>query len=254
MKLFSRHYGEGPPVIILHGIFGFSDNWVTLGRKLAERYSVFLVDLRNHGLSPHSDVFDFPSMTEDIREFIEDHELGAPALIGHSLGGKVAMSVALYYPARLSRLVVVDIAPRAYKPSHQNILEGLSSLKPEKISSRREADEHLQRFIPEAPIRQFLLKNLVRDGNSYRFKLNLKAIKRNMDKIYRELDPSLKYPGPALFIRGALSNHIRPADEKTIQSMFPHSRLVTIEAAAHWVHADQPETFLRTVLDFLESG
>lgn len=254
MKLFSRKYGEGPPLLVFHGLFGLSDNWVTIGKKLAEKFSVYLVDLRNHGKSPHSDVFNYPTMAEDIREFIEDYGLKSPVLIGHSLGGKVAMLVALYYPARVSRLVVVDIAPRKYPPFQENIFKALTTLNPDEISSRRQADEYFRRFIPEPELRQFLLKNLARkDGHSYRWKMNLEGIHRNLENIYREVDSSLKYEGPTLFVRGGLSNYIRKSDEKMIRKMFPHSRFATIEEAGHWVHADQPQAFLRTVLNFLQS-
>src|SRR5690606_27301517 len=162
MDLYFRELGEGQPLIFLHGIFGSSDNWLTHARVLSESYRTFAVDLRNHGQSPHHDTFDYPAMAADVLELIEKHDLRDPVIIGHSMGGKVAMNFAVAYPDKLQKLIVVDIAPKAYNMKHYVILEGLQAIPIDTITTRNEADEALAAFVPEPDVRQFLLKNVQR--------------------------------------------------------------------------------------------
>ncbi|MCD4731315.1 MAG: alpha/beta fold hydrolase, partial [Bacteroidales bacterium] len=168
MKLFYRHYGEGQPVIILHGIFGISDNWVTIGRRLAEKFEVFILDQRNHGQSPHNDTFNYFALAEDLFEFIEDHQLTNPILIGHSMGGKVAMNFALEHPHRVNRFIVVDMSVRAYpaRQQHMDILNAMLSINFDDISSREEVEQIITSTVKSPRISQFVLKNLYRIGKT----------------------------------------------------------------------------------------
>ncbi|HZB15132.1 MAG TPA: alpha/beta fold hydrolase, partial [Chryseolinea sp.] len=177
MKLFFRELGEGEPVVILHGLFGSSDNWLTQAKLFAPHYRVLSVDLRNHGQSPHSDDFDYPSMVSDIHEFIQDQNITDPIIIGHSMGGKTAMNFALAYPDKVSKLIVVDIAPRSYNLEHYTIVEGLKAIPLDQLTSRNEADDILSQHVAEADVRQFLLKNLQRKSTGgFSWKINLPVI------------------------------------------------------------------------------
>ncbi|MFP4094854.1 MAG: alpha/beta fold hydrolase [Cyclobacteriaceae bacterium] len=254
MKLNYRSMGTGQPIIILHGVFGTSDNWQTFGKQLSEDYEVFLVDQRNHGLSPHDDEFNYPVMAEDLHEFIREHQLKNPIVLGHSMGGKVAMFYALKYPEEFEKIIVVDIAPRSYPVHHQTILKALNAVKVNEIESRKEAEEQMKPYIKDFGVRQFLLKNLTRtdDNKGFTWKLNLSAISNNIERIGEGVNKNKKLEKPVLFVRGAKSDYIRKDDEALIQEIFPLARLVTIENAGHWVHAEQPEDLYREVMSFLK--
>lgn len=255
MELHYRSMGEGQPIIILHGIFGTSDNLQTFGKQLAEHYQVFLVDQRNHGSSPHSDDFNYQIMAEDLHEFIEAHQLKKPIILGHSMGGKVAMVFATQHPEKLDKLIVVDIAPRAYPVHHQQILKALGAVKIDEISSRKEAEEQMKPYVADFGVRQFLLKNLKRteDNKAFTWKLNLSVIRDNIERIGEGIDNNVQVDKPVLFIRGAKSDYIKDEDEKLIKSIFPSAQLVTIENAGHWVHAEQPELLVEKVSEFLKA-
>jgi len=254
MKLHYRSMGEGQPLIILHGIFGTSDNWQTFAKQMAGQYQVFLLDQRNHGLSPHSDEFDYPVMAEDLREFIEEHRLKDPIVLGHSMGGKVAMFFATRYPDMLSKLIVVDIAPRAYPVHHQQILKALGAVNIQEISSRKEAEEQMKPIIADFGIRQFLLKNLKREEDeSFRWKLNLPVIADNIERVGEAVDDSQQVAKPTLFVGGEKSDYIRDEDHTLILSIFPQARIVNIAEAGHWVHAEQPKLLLKEIKHFLEA-
>ena len=256
MRLHYRVLGENntdrSPIIILHGVFGTSDNWQSFGKELSERHPVFLIDQRNHGLSPHSDVFDYPAMADDLQEFVSDHRLRQPIVLGHSMGGKTAMFFAIRYPDLLSKLIVVDIAPRAYPVHHQSVLAGLGAVAIEDIQSRKEAEEQMKAYVPEAGVRQFLLKNLKRTDSGFDWKLNLPVIRDNIEKVGAEVTNSASSDQPSLFVRGEQSDYIQEEDEALIQRIFPAARLVTIAKAGHWIHAEQPEVLLETVTNFIE--
>lgn len=257
MKLFFREYKPArdtgkQPIVILHGLFGSSDNWLTQAKLLVEEYKVYTVDLRNHGQSPHSDTFDYPSMVNDLVEFFEDHGIREPVVIGHSMGGKVAMNLAIAHPGKVSKLIVVDIAPRRYNLEHYTIAEGLKALPIGSLTSRNEADEKLSHYVPEPDVRQFLLKNLQRKAEGgFSWKINLPVISSKLDNVGVEL----QYPGtfnkPTLFIRGRLSNYVRDADRDKIKELFPSSELVTMETG-HWVQAEKPKEFVEIVKQWLE--
>lgn len=254
MQLNYKELGEGKPLIILHGVFGSSDNWLTIGRKLSENRKVYLIDQRNHGDSPHSDEFTYEAMAQDLSQFIKDHSIDNPIIIGHSMGGKTAMYFAVKHPDLFEKLVVVDIAPKAYPVHHQTILEGLSSINLSELKSRGDAEKQLAAYVPEKPVRQFLLKNLTRDENkNFTWKINLPVIKEKIDQVVVGLEPNLSCDKPTLFIRGKNSGYIADEDNITIMNFFPNSEVKTIHGAGHWVHAEKPEEFLNTITDFINS-
>lgn len=252
MELHYRTMGEGQPIIILHGVFGTSDNWQTFAKQLSDSYQIFLLDQRNHGLSPHSDTFDYHVMAEDLREFIERHELKNPVILGHSMGGKVAMFFAVSHPNLFEKMIVVDIAPRHYPVHHQKILEALGAVKIDQVSSRKEAEDQMKPYIADFGIRQFLLKNLKREDNdSFGWKLNLSVIRDNIERIGEAVDDSRPVDKPVLFVGGEKSDYIRDEDHALISKIFPQARIKTIPGAGHWVHAEQPKLLLEEVKGFL---
>jgi pimeloyl-ACP methyl ester carboxylesterase len=251
MQLFYHSYGQGPPLIILHGLLGSSDNWHTIGKKLSEFHRVFTVDQRNHGRSPHSEEFTYEVMAQDIKEFMQEHGLSSASLMGHSMGGKVAMKVALSYPQLVDTLIVVDIAPRNYGPQHDSLFDALFSLDLQQFKTRRQVDDALAKNIPSIATRQFVMKNLGRNvDGSFRWKLNLDVIYRNYGAINESIDGA-PFSKPVLFVRGGRSEYIRETDITGIKRLFPSASMVSIQDAGHWVHADAPENFTRIVLDFL---
>lgn len=254
MKLFYRQYGEGHPVIILHGILGISDNWVTIGRRLAEKYGVYIPDLRNHGQSPHSNTFNYPALTEDLFEFIEDHQLSKPLLIGHSMGGKVAMHFALEHPYRVEKLIVVDISVRSYpsRRQHLEIMDAMLSVDFDRISTREEIEKIIRSKIPSPSLAGFTLKNLYRIGkNRFAWRLNIKSIYENLENVMEGVDSPYSSDVHALFVRGGNSDYIQQEDYPLILNTFPNAKFRTIENASHWVHADQPDKLCRALSEFL---
>lgn len=251
MKLFYRQSGQGEPLIILHGLFGSSDNWFTLAKTFAEQFTVYLIDQRNHGQSPHSEAFDYKLLAEDLLEFVNDHNLEKVNIIGHSMGGKTAMNFAVKYPERVKKLIVVDIVPKTYPVHHDNILEGLLSIDLSNVSSRTEADELLSKYLPEMDVRQFLLKNLYRTSDgAFGWRPNLKAIDKHIEEIGEGMQYDGKYNGPTLFIVGARSTYFKLGDENLLQQIFPAYKLVTLDSS-HWVQAEKPKEFAETVIPFL---
>jgi len=250
MHLYFRSQGEGQPIIILHGLFGSSDNWVSIAKILATTNRVYLLDLRNHGKSFHSSDFTYQAMAEDIRLFIEEHSIEKPLIIGHSMGGKVAMHFAIKYPELPKGLVVVDISPRYYPVHHQQILKGLHAIPIDLLKSRNEADQSLSEYIPELSMRHFLLKNLTRgtDGN-FEWRINLSIISENIENVGEAL-VSGTYEGPTLFIGGANSNYILPSDHDEIRQFFPKAEIMEIQEAGHWVHSEKPAEVTEAVEEF----
>jgi len=251
MKLFFQQYGSGEPLFIIHGLFGSLDNWHTLSKRFAASFKVLAVDLRNHGRSPHSDIFTYPAMAEDVLELMDDQHIGSAHVIGHSMGGKVAMQLAVSYPERVDRLIVVDIAPRSYRRLHDEILDALMSVDLALFQSRHQIDEELGRKIPDRAIRQFLLKNLARgESGSFHWKANLATISRNDEELSTEIDAPAAFPNPTLFVKGKRSDYIIESDSPSILRLFPNARIESIDAG-HWVHAESPDRFADVVLDFL---
>lgn len=254
MKLFHRESGQGQPLLLLHGIFGSSDNWFTQAKLLAENYHTYSLDMRNHGQSPHNDVFDYPAMTADVLEFLEANDIRDPVLIGHSMGGKVAMNFAIAHPDKVQKLIVVDIAPKEYNMTHDVILDGLKAIPIDKITSRNEADEALAAFVSEPDVRQFLLKNLQRrPEGGFKWKLNLPAIAANSDKIGLDLHFDGKFDKPTLFVRGARSGYVKDEDFDRIREVFPAAQMETMDAG-HWVPAEKPKEFVELVEKWLKQS
>jgi pimeloyl-ACP methyl ester carboxylesterase len=253
MQLHSNIIGEGQAFVILHGFLGMGDNWKTLGTKFSELgYEVHMIDQRNHGKSPHSDDFSYEIMAADLVDYCEQHQLKNIILLGHSMGGKTAMLAAAENPGLIEKLIVVDIAPKYYAPHHQQILDGLTALDEAQLSSRKEADKLLSEFISNKGIRLFLLKNLEREGQKKLIlKLNLSALKENIENVGEALPQEKSYEGPVLFIRGANSDYITKEDESDIKNQFSKAQIVSIPDAGHWVHAENMDAFYDSVKNFL---
>jgi esterase len=252
MRLHFESIGAGYPLIILHGLFGSLENWRSMSRKLSHSFRVLSVDLRNHGGSPHSAEFNYALMAEDLKEFMHEHSLDSTYLLGHSMGGKVAMQFALTNPDFVDKLVVVDIAPRAYLPSHKNIFTLLTSLPLEKFSGRSEVRQELEKGISDRSVAEFLLKNLTTtQSGKLRWRMNLKALHENYQEIIAVPEWEGSFGKPTLFVRGGNSDYIVPADYRGIKKYFPSAELATAAGAGHWVHAQAPDIFERMVCDFL---
>lgn len=253
LELFSRRLGEnGPAVLLMHGVFGSGDNLANLGVELAHQYRVWLIDLRNHGRSPWAEGMSLPELAGDALALMQRENIDQAALVGHSLGGKVAMQMALVAPQRVSALVVADIAPVSYPPRHQAVLAGLTAVKPENLQRRSEAEAALAAHIEEAGVRQFLLKSLVKnDTGGYRWRFNLEELKQSYSQLSAAPEDGV-YPGPTLFIKGENSNYLQPEHETVVRAMFPHFEFRMIAGTGHWLHAEKPALFNRLVKQFLE--
>ena len=254
MQLCFESVGQGKPLVILHGLLGSLDNWRTVSRALANRggVQVFTVDLRNHGLSPHSAEMNYPVMVEDLRELLDREGLERVGWLGHSLGGKVAMEFALRYPDRIDRLLVSDIAPRAYPPTHDPVFEALGAVDLEACSSRQEVESALAPRLPDRVLRQFLLKGIGRQAaGTLAWKFNLAAIRDNYAKLSAALADGRVCAAPALFLRGGASDYIRDEDHHLIHRWFPQAVFHTFPGVGHWPHFEAPADFLRVVSDYL---
>jgi esterase len=255
MELHYREYGAGSPLIILHGLFGNADNWSTLARKFGERYNTFTPDLRNHGQSPHVAEMDYSAMAGDIRLFLEQQLLDSAFVMGHSMGGKVAMLMALDHPELVDKLVVVDMSVRAYSGGHQEIFDAMFGLDLAHIKTRKDAEEALALRLDQVDILQFLLKNLIYDKHleGYKWRINLPVIYENYERILEALQSDKRFDKPALFIHGARSNYLQESDKPLILRMFPQATFLPIADAGHWVHAEKPSELFEAVINFLEA-
>ena len=256
MKLAFRKLGAGKPLFILHGLFGFADNWQTVGKHFAEHFTVYFIALRNHGQSPHSNDWSYEFMSEDIKELINDEKLDKINILGHSMGGKTAMYFTVKYPEKVEKLVVVDIGPKKYPITNQFVIDAIEQFNPDQLKSRKEADELMAKYLPDTDTRQFLLKNLYWDEDQkLRWKFNYDVIKEKIAIVSEETPmPQVPIEIPALFIKGEKSEYIFPADIKLIKARFSNAELITIPCAGHWAHADQPQLFFKTVSEFLLSN
>ncbi|PBQ31802.1 alpha/beta hydrolase [Sphingobacteriaceae bacterium] len=253
MKLAFREFGEGPPLVILHGLFGQSDNWNTHAKGFAEKgFRVFTIDQRNHGLSPHSDEWTYEAMAEDLKEFIDDHQLKDPILLGHSMGGKTVMYFELKYAGIASKIIIADISARAYPPHHQDVLAALNAVDFSKIKTRKEAEAILNEHIKDFGTKQFLLKNIYWKDNSedlMDWRFNLKVISEKYENVCVGV-PEFVSETTALIVKGELSKYISDEDKDDLKKRFPHSTLVILNGAGHWVHAEKPKEFFETVVQF----
>lgn len=254
MKLYYRVTGHGHPLVILHGLFGSSDNWYTLSNFLGEKYKVYAVDQRNHGRSQHSDVFNYKVMADDLNNLLIHEGVKSVYLLGHSMGGKTAMEFAVNYPDKVDRLIVVDIGPREYPSQHDTIFDALFTLKLELYKTRAELDAALSEHISDYAVRQLLLKNVARDDSGdFKWKMDVRSIHRNYANVNLAIKSDRPFDKPVLFIKGERSPYIQDNDIPGILSIFPRAKFVTIEGAGHWVHADAPQKFAGSVLEFLSA-
>lgn len=257
MQLFHRHFGKkgDQPLVILHGLFGISDNWVTFGKKIADAgYEVFIPDQRNHGRSEWSDDFNYLALTNDLYDFMDAEEIENPVLLGHSMGGKVAMRFAVSYPGLVKKLIVVDIAPKPYaiRQQHLAIIQAVQQIDLEKVTSRTDVEQQLANTIDDERVRKFILKNLHRtDKKTYAWRINPRGIAENLSRMADTMPEGKKYEKPALFVKGEHSDYILPEDESLIKQYFSQAEMVTIPGATHWVHADAPEQLFHSVVNFL---
>jgi esterase len=265
MELFFRKLGAGKPIVILHGLYGSSDNWYSIGRALADKFEVFIPDQRNHGNSPHLPDHDYNKMSDDLNDFFIQHNLNRAVILGHSMGGKTALAFGLKYPEKVEKMIVVDISPFGYDEnsapeviSHEQIMRSLMMLQPETLKGRQDADDNLRKQIPSEPVRQFLLKNLKRDSQGlFYWAMNLPVLQTHLADIYATILPSDNtHPDelpvfPLLFIKGKNSGYLRQEEFENIRHFFPHAELAEIAGAGHWVHAEQPDEFLKIILNFI---
>ena len=254
MKLNYKELGEGKPLVIVHGLFGSLDNWITHGKRFAELgYHVFLVDQRNHGRSPHSEEFTYEAMSSDLLEFINDHIKKPVSIIGHSMGGKTAMHFAKDHPDYIEKLIVVDIGPKYYPPHHESVISAFNAVDPATLSSRSEGDKIMLEYIKEPGVRMFLLKNLIRaESNNFSWKMNLPVITKNIEEVGKEQSALGEIPVRTLFIHGGNSDYILRSDKPIIREQFTNCTFVEISGAGHWVHAEQSESFFLTAKTFLD--
>ncbi len=252
-QLHSKILGEGKPMLILHGFFGMSDNWKTLGAQYAKNgLEVHLIDQRNHGKSFHSEDFDYTILSEDIKNYMIDHNISDAIVLGHSMGGKTAMHLACTYPELVKKLIVADIGPKEYPAHHQHIIHALNGLQLNEISSRGEADVELSKKITHYSTRQFLLKNLYWiEKGKLGFRMNLPVLSTKMEEIGKPIDPEAIYNGPTFFIKGNKSDYILQTDIPEIKKHFPLASIETIENAGHWLHAENPQQFFEKTIDFI---
>lgn len=257
IELYCQTYGQGAPLIILHGLLGSSSNWTMTSQLLGRQQRVFAVDLRNHGKSPHSMEFNFPVMCEDLKHFIETRNLRQPAILGHSIGGKVAMAFADLYPEMIDRIIIVDVAPKPYPETGKVIVDALDAmlaLNLDLCQGVNDVVDVLATAIPSLELRAFLAKNLRKlpTGN-LGWTLNLRGIRDNIDILSEGPILKNRYRGPVLFVRGELSDYIQDEDEAKIRETYPCAEISTVAGAGHWVHIDNRNNFLEAVLSFFSS-
>ncbi len=254
MLLYSRIEGTGQPLLILHGFLGMSDNWKTLGTQYAAKgFQVHLLDLRNHGRSFHSDTFNYDVMTQDILDYCRDKNLQNSDIIGHSMGGKVAMLLATQHPDLIHKLIVGDIGPKYYAPHHQEILAGLNAVDFSTKPERAEVDAIIAGYIPDFGTRQFLMKNLYwKEPGQLEFRFNLPVFNREIENIGTALPDNARFDKPTLFINGGNSKYIKEEDKTGILNHFPQAVFDTIPNVGHWLHAENPKLFFEITSSFLQ--
>jgi esterase len=250
MELNFETAGSGDPLVILHGLFGSLDNWGMITRLLAREWQVFAVDQRNHGRSPHSEQMNYPEMAKDLLEFIRQREIAAADLLGHSMGGKTAMQFALEFPAHVRKLVVADIAPRAYAPRHLQILNAMAKLQLSRYQTREQIDVALAASIDDKAVRQFLLKSVTRREQGFDWKINVPALLANYARLTEAVTTGM-FEGPTLFILGEHSDYVTVQDRKTILDQFPAAEFHVVPGTGHWLHAEAPDQFATAVAQFL---
>lgn len=248
MQLHYQTAGEGQPLVLIHGLFGSADNWGNITKHFAQHFQVISIDLRNHGRSPHSELQSYTEMADDLLELCDTLGLQQICLLGHSLGGKVAMQFATHYPERVSKLIVVDMGMRAYADEHTQLMDAMQAVDLSQMQSRSEVDKALSQSIPNLMVRQFLLTNLVKEGGQLQWRINLPALKANYATLISAV--SVQFEKSSLFIRGESSDYVQESDVADIKQCFPKAQIISLPAN-HWVHAEQPQLFIQTVEKFL---
>ena len=254
MKLNYKVYGKGDPVIILHGLFGTLDNWRTIAGKLENNFTLFLIDQRNHGRSPHDPNMSIQYMADDLYHFMDDHSILSAHIVGHSMGGKTAMQFAINHPEKVNKLAVIDIAPKKYPAGHDEIFKALFAVDLEKIQSRSEAEEAMRPHIYREDVLLFLMKNLTRnEAGGFEWKMNLPVLYQNYASLIDQIEHDQPHLGDTLFIRGEKSDYILDQDFHNIRDIFPRSKVVTIPQAGHWVHAEQADLLVKELQNFFDN-
>ncbi|SMC70790.1 alpha/beta fold hydrolase [Moheibacter sediminis] len=253
--LHSKITGDKPKhLLILHGLFGQSDNFATLSKQFAEFYTVHAIDLRNHGRSFHSDDMSFDAMSDDILNYLNHHQIESCYLLGHSLGGRSVIEFSYKHPKNIDKLIVADMAPKAYPPHHQGIIKALNSIDFDKIEKRSDVEEILKQYIPDIGTRQFLLKNVYHAENGkYAFRFNLKTLTDSYDGMVGGNLSNGIFDKPTLFLRGSKSDYVLDADFDLIRKHFPQAEIQTVSNSGHWVHAENPQEFFQKTIAFLEN-
>lgn len=252
MELHFEASGKGEPLIVLHGLFGSLDNWRLISARLSGQFTVFALDQRNHGGSPHAAQMDYALMAQDVVEFLEKRRLSQANVLGHSMGGKTAMRLALSHPDRVKKLIVADIAPRTYPPRHQQMITGMLNLDPEHFETRAQMEAALGPAVPDLPTRRFLLKNVVRkDGKGFSWRTGLVQIQANYSRLTEAVLASEPFLKPVLFIRGAKSDYLLESDFPEIHRLFPRAEIKTVPDADHLLHIQSPDQFVSLVTEFL---
>lgn len=255
MKLYFKKFGQGTPLLILHGLFGSGKNWKTLAKSFSEHFEVYLIDLRNHGKSPHSDDFTYDLMGEDIEEFFRDHKLSKVIILGHSMGGKTAINFAMNNAHKVLKLVVVDIGIKQYPVRDSEMLEAMRIMDFEQILTRQDADICLAKSISDFNVRQFLLQNLYwTKDKKLAWRMNLKVLVKRIDEIGKQQIADQPFLNPCLFVVGSESDYVLDKDIEKINQVFTNCRIERISGANHWVHVDNPTEFIAVVMDFLHSN
>ena len=256
LPIFHRAYGDPQssrtPVLLLHGLFGSSANWHGIAKHLAQERPVVSMDLRNHGRSPWDASMGYKEMAADLGALLDSIGVERAVLVGHSMGGKAAMWLALTQPDRVEAVVVADIAPVTYPGRFETIVDALSRLELDGLGSRREAETRLEDRLPDPAVRAYLLQNLIKEGDGWRWRVNLASLSRSIDQLmsFPRAD-GRQYPGPALFVYGTDSDYVTGTQLGAIRMLFPLARLRAVSNAGHWVYADQPDAFVRAVKGFL---
>lgn len=253
MHLHTDISGQGDPLVLIHGLFGSYENLGMIARQLADSFQIINVDLRNHGKSAHSASMNYPEMAQDVLETLDSLNISNAFFLGHSMGGKVAMQIALAAPSRVRKLILADISPVVTAPRHQTILQALIDLPIATLSDRREADPILAKTVVEPAVRQFLLKNLMKVDGVLQWRFNLSALLANYANILAAPTGDGPYLGPVLFVKGGDSDYIQAAHQPIIQAMFPQAKAKIIQGTGHWLHAEKPAAFAKIVRDFLLS-
>ncbi len=257
MKLFFREYGHGSPMIILHGLFGMSDNWVTLARLFADELNMRIIipDQRNHGKSPHHPVFNYHAMVDDLAELYEELQLTSAVILGHSMGGKVAMHFALDYPVNVDKLIVVDISPVTYNTwRHAFLLEVMSNLDFNLLKTKKDVEKELLEQVNDKRLSSFMLKNIMNiSRDKLGWKLNIEALKLNLEEVFRFEPTGTMFSKPVMWLKGELSDYIKTEHQMQMYSYFPETTLKVISNSSHWLHAEQPEDFFQSVVTWLKN-